>query len=87
MHSTLVISVLVARTMQVATVLLQNQVRAIYMILTAIASAVSGYHIDDNQYVQFAANYYNAEQDSDYASDPSVKNALPELYQPKPLKA
>ncbi len=41
MHSTLVISVLVARTMQVATVLLQNQVRAIYMILTAIASAVS----------------------------------------------
>ncbi|MFH4298888.1 TonB-dependent receptor, partial [Acinetobacter baumannii] len=34
-----------------------------------------GYHIDDNQYVQFAANYYNAEQDSDYASDPSVKNA------------
>ncbi|HFE9915390.1 TPA: TonB-dependent receptor plug domain-containing protein, partial [Acinetobacter baumannii] len=34
-----------------------------------------GYHIDDNQYVQFAANYYNAEQDSDYASDPSVKKA------------
>ncbi|EXB40854.1 tonB-dependent Receptor Plug domain protein [Acinetobacter baumannii 1440422] len=34
-----------------------------------------GYHIDDNQYVQFAANYYNAEQNSDYASDPSVKNA------------
>ncbi|MEO4206861.1 MAG: TonB-dependent receptor [Pseudomonadota bacterium] len=34
-----------------------------------------GYHIDDNQYLQFAANYYNAEQDSDYASDPSVKNA------------
>lgn len=31
-----------------------------------------GYHIDDNQYLQFAANYYNAEQDSDYASDPSV---------------
>ncbi|MBJ8480283.1 TonB-dependent receptor [Acinetobacter pittii] len=34
-----------------------------------------GYHIDDNQYLQFAANYYNAEQDSDYASDPSVKKA------------
>lgn len=34
-----------------------------------------GYHIDDNQYLQFAANYYNAEQDSDYASDPSVNNA------------
>lgn len=33
-----------------------------------------GYHIDDNQYLQFAANYYNAEQDSDYASDTSVKN-------------
>lgn len=33
-----------------------------------------GYHIDDNQYLQFAANYYNAEQDSDYASDISVKN-------------
>jgi len=33
-----------------------------------------GYHIDDNQYLQFAANYYNAEQDSDYASDPSVNN-------------
>ncbi len=32
-----------------------------------------GYQIDDNQYLQFAANYYNAEQDSDYASDPSVK--------------
>ena len=32
-----------------------------------------GYHVDDNQYLQFAANYYNAEQDSDYASDPSVK--------------
>lgn len=31
-----------------------------------------GYHIDDNQYLQFAANYYNAQQDSDYASDPSV---------------
>ncbi|MCH7395353.1 TonB-dependent receptor [Acinetobacter dispersus] len=31
-----------------------------------------GYHLDDNQYLQFAANYYNAEQDSDYASDPSV---------------
>jgi len=31
-----------------------------------------GYHIDDNQYLQFAANYYNAEQDSDYASDPSL---------------
>lgn len=31
-----------------------------------------GYHIDDNQYIQFAANYYNAEQDSKYASDPSV---------------
>lgn len=31
-----------------------------------------GYHIDDNQYLQLAANYYNAEQDSDYASDPSV---------------
>jgi cytochrome c biogenesis protein ResB len=31
-------------------------------------------HIDDNQYLQFAANYYNAEQDSDYASDTSVKN-------------
>lgn len=30
------------------------------------------YHLDDNQYLQFAANYYNAEQDSDYASDPSV---------------
>ncbi len=46
-----------------------------------------GYHIDDNQYLQFAANYYNAEQDSDYASDPSVKILLLELYQPKPLKA
>lgn len=34
-----------------------------------------GYHIDDNQYLQFAANYYNAEQDSDYASDTSVNNA------------
>ncbi|WP_454666383.1 TonB-dependent receptor [Acinetobacter calcoaceticus] len=34
-----------------------------------------GYHIDDNQYLQFAANYYNAEQDSDYASDPSVNKA------------
>ena len=31
-----------------------------------------GYHIDDHQYIQFAANYYNAEQDSEYASDPSV---------------
>lgn len=31
-----------------------------------------GYHLDDNQYLQFAANYYNAKQDSDYASDPSV---------------
>jgi iron complex outermembrane recepter protein len=31
-----------------------------------------GYHIDDNQYIQFAANYYDAEQNSDYASDPSV---------------
>ena len=34
-----------------------------------------GYHIDDNQYLQFAANYYNAEQDSDYSSDPNVKNS------------
>ena len=34
-----------------------------------------GYHIDDNQYLQFAANYYNAEQDSDYASDPNVNKA------------
>ena len=34
-----------------------------------------GYHIDDNQYLQFAANYYNAEQDSEYASDPTVKNS------------
>ncbi|WP_198079985.1 TonB-dependent receptor [Acinetobacter calcoaceticus] len=33
-----------------------------------------GYHIDDNQYLQFSANYYNAEQDSDYASDTTVKN-------------
>jgi len=32
-----------------------------------------GYHLDDNQYIQLAANYYNAEQDSDYASDPSTK--------------
>ena len=41
MHSTLVISVLVARTMQVVTVLHQNQVRAIYMILMAIVSVVN----------------------------------------------
>ena len=46
-----------------------------------------GYHIDDNQYLQFAANYYNAEQDSDYASDPSVKMLLLGLYQRKQLKA
>lgn len=32
-----------------------------------------GYHIDDYQYLQFSANYYNAEQDSDYASDTSTK--------------
>lgn len=32
-----------------------------------------GYHIDDNQYLQFAANYYNAEQNSEYASDPNTK--------------
>ena len=32
-----------------------------------------GYHIDDNQYLQLAANYYNAEQDSDYAADTSTK--------------
>ncbi|MFT4060700.1 MAG: TonB-dependent receptor [Legionella sp.] len=31
-----------------------------------------GYHIDDNQYIQFSANYYTADQDSDYVSDPSV---------------
>lgn len=41
MHSTLVTNVLVAHTMQVATVLHLNQVKEIYMILTAIASAVS----------------------------------------------
>jgi iron complex outermembrane receptor protein len=34
-----------------------------------------GYHLDDNQYLQLAANYYNAEQDSDYAADPRVKNS------------
>ncbi|NWK72881.1 TonB-dependent receptor [Acinetobacter sp. SwsAc6] len=34
-----------------------------------------GYHLDNNQYLQLAANYYNAEQDSDYAADPSVKNS------------
>lgn len=38
------------------------------------AGAKLGYHIDHHQYLQFAANYYNAEQDSDYASDPNVKN-------------
>lgn len=31
-----------------------------------------GYHIDDNQYIQLSANYYTADQDSEYASDPSV---------------
>lgn len=31
-----------------------------------------GYHIDDNQYIQISANYYTADQDSEYASDPSV---------------
>lgn len=31
-----------------------------------------GYHIDDQQYLQLSANYYQAEQDSDYAADPSV---------------
>lgn len=33
-----------------------------------------GYHIDDNQYLQLSANYYNAEQDSDYASNPKSKD-------------
>ena len=32
-----------------------------------------GYHIDDKQYIQLSTNYYKADQDSDYASDPSVK--------------
>ncbi|MEB7640141.1 TonB-dependent receptor [Acinetobacter pittii] len=45
-----------------------------------------GYHIDDNQYLQFAANYYNAEQDSDYASDPSVKNAAAGTVPAKAIK-
>lgn len=31
-----------------------------------------GYHIDDNQYIQLSANYYTADQNSEYASDPSV---------------
>lgn len=31
-----------------------------------------GYHIDDHQYIQLSANYYTADQDSKYASDPSV---------------
>lgn len=35
-----------------------------------------GYRLDDNQYVQLAANYYNTEQDSEYAADNSV-NKLP----------
>ncbi|MEF9994847.1 MAG: TonB-dependent receptor, partial [Acinetobacter sp.] len=45
-----------------------------------------GYHIDDNQYLQFAANYYNAEQDSDYASDPSVKKASAGTVPAKAIK-
>ena len=45
-----------------------------------------GYHIDDNQYLQFAANYYNAEQDSDYASDPSVKKATAGTVPAKAIK-
>ncbi len=36
-----------------------------------------GYHINDDQYLQFAANYYNAEQDSNYASDPGVASLPP----------
>lgn len=31
-----------------------------------------GLRIDDNQRLQLSANYYNADQDSDYTSDPSV---------------
>ncbi|MFV5639245.1 TonB-dependent receptor [Acinetobacter oleivorans] len=45
-----------------------------------------GYHIDDNQYLQFAANYYNAEQDSDYASDTSVKNTSAGTVPAKAIK-
>lgn len=45
-----------------------------------------GYHIDDNQYLQFAANYYNAEQDSDYASDTSVKNTTAGTVPAKAIK-
>ncbi|MCU4313854.1 TonB-dependent siderophore receptor [Acinetobacter bereziniae] len=45
-----------------------------------------GYHIDDNQYLQFAANYYNAQQDSDYASDPSVAKLPAESVPAKAIK-
>ncbi|MEB3753764.1 TonB-dependent receptor [Acinetobacter sp. MD2(2019)] len=45
-----------------------------------------GYHIDDNQYLQIAANYYNAEQDSDYASDPSVKKTAAGTVPAKAIK-
>lgn len=45
-----------------------------------------GYHLDDNQYLQLAANYYNAEQDSDYASDPSVAQLAPGSVPAKAIK-
>ncbi len=36
-----------------------------------------GLHIDDKQRLQLSASYYNADQDSDYTSDPSVGRLPP----------
>lgn len=41
------------------------------------ASAKIGYKPDANQRVQFSASYYDAQQDTDYASDPSVAKLAP----------
>jgi iron complex outermembrane receptor protein len=42
------------------------------------ASAKIGFKLDANQRLQFSASHYNASQDTDYASDPSVAR-LPQV--------
>jgi len=44
-----------------------------------------GLRIDDDQRVQLSASYYNADQDSDYGSDPSVARLPPGTARALPL--
>ncbi|TYK73852.1 TonB-dependent receptor [Comamonas sp. Z3] len=50
------------------------------------ASAKIGFKLDANQRLQFSASHYNASQDTDYASDPSVARLPAGTAAARPIK-